>query len=541
MISTQDGETAATTLLSEIDYERCLRDFQDAFEKGHLTDFWLAVENRLTQALEQAEAEGALPQIVRLDCGDGKGATALTPPPVGRLRRSLQKPDNAPEARGDLEPTNPGAYHVNTIAGGFGTASFTGIDGLAQGGKELASQTRCVALDTRVRVGSELDDYCNRLAATACVEKVCPSSDGWRFGPRGQTLAGDEDRRHYLIAGWPGGLTPTHCDFGVQAVFYHTLAGKNRVLGVPRPVAACLHASREALVYMKLGGEADARLLQFEADALLGCLNRGLLQYDEFGPGETMLILPRGGHAVLTGRPHKVVLAGEWHLTPDGVRAAAIPRTYAQRRMRTRRDASKAREAAAAKRRSVESNLTETEDESQDEAVVPAPAPIHTEVGRIAVYVEDARHSALETGRADVDGERGPGFAAVAAAAARQANPRSKTVLHLRPSWTTKRWASCDAWDRVALEADVEAARSLGVAEVVACPVSSKGLDCAWCGKLVDAAKPSCQLVLGLPVDEDTLIRAKSVGVAGVVVAGENAELEQLCRASSWSYAVVQA
>ena len=66
MISTQDGETAATTLLSEIDYERCLRDFQDAFEKGHLTEFWVAVENRLTQALEQAEAEGALPQICLL-------------------------------------------------------------------------------------------------------------------------------------------------------------------------------------------------------------------------------------------------------------------------------------------------------------------------------------------------------------------------------------------------------------------------------------------------------------------------------------------
>ena len=88
----------------------------------------------------------------------------------------------------------------------------------------------------------------------------------------------------------------------------------------------------------------------------------------------------------------------------------------------------------------------------------------------------------------------------------------------------------------------MEAARSLGVAEVVACPVTSKGLlDGAWCGKRVDAAKPSCQLVLGLPVDEDTLIRAKSVGVAGVVVAGENQELEQLCRAASWSYAVVQA
>ena len=31
-----DGEQAATTLLSEIDYERCLREFEDAFEKGHL-------------------------------------------------------------------------------------------------------------------------------------------------------------------------------------------------------------------------------------------------------------------------------------------------------------------------------------------------------------------------------------------------------------------------------------------------------------------------------------------------------------------------
>ena len=547
-----DGDTAATTLLSEIDYERCLRDFQDAFERGHLADFWLAVEARLTQALEQAEAEGARPQIIRLDCGHKKGATALTPPPPGRLRRALQKPDNAPEVRGDLEPTNPGAYHVNTVASGFGVAMFLGIDGLAQGGKALAcdSHTRCVALDTRVRVGSELDAYCDRLAATARVETVCSSSDGWRFGPQGQTLAGDEDRRHYLIAGWPGGLTPTHCDFGVQAVFYHTLAGKNRVLGVPRPVAALLHASREALVAVNLGGESDARLLQFEADALLGCLNRGLLQYDEFGPGETMLILPRGGHAVLTGSPYKVVLAGEWHLSPDGIRAAAIPRTSAQRRLRTRRDATRARDAAAVRRRSVESSKSE-EDESQDEGsgqrrlslerVAPAPAPIHTEAGRIAVYVEDAKHSALETGRADVDGERGPGFAAVAAAAARQANLRSKTVLHLRPSWNAKRWAACDAWDRIAIEADVEAARSLGVAEVVACPVTSKGLlDGAWCGKLVDAAKPSCSLVLGLKLDEASLAYAQSVGASGVVVASKDEALAQLCRSMSWSFAVVR-
>ena len=175
-----DGEEAATTLLSEIDYERCLREFEDAFEKGHLADFWLAVETRLATALEQAGHEGAMPHIIRLDCGDGKGAVAIAPPPEGRLRRALEKPDNTPEARDDLEPTNPGAYHVNTLAGGFGFASFRSIDGLAQRGKALASDafTRCVALDTRVRVGSELEAYCETLAATARVETVCPPREG---------------------------------------------------------------------------------------------------------------------------------------------------------------------------------------------------------------------------------------------------------------------------------------------------------------------------------------------------------------------------
>jgi hypothetical protein len=101
-----DGDRAATTLLSEIDYERCLRDFENAFAKGHLADFWLAVEMRLAAALEQAAHEGAMPHIIRLNCGNGKGAVAIAPP-EGRLRRALEKPDNTPEARDDLEPTNP--------------------------------------------------------------------------------------------------------------------------------------------------------------------------------------------------------------------------------------------------------------------------------------------------------------------------------------------------------------------------------------------------------------------------------------------------
>ena len=102
-----DGEQAATTLLSEIDYERCLREFENAFEKGHLADFWLAVETRLAAALGQAEHEGTMPHIIRLNCGEGKGAVAIASPPAGRLRRALEKPDNTPVARDDLEPTNP--------------------------------------------------------------------------------------------------------------------------------------------------------------------------------------------------------------------------------------------------------------------------------------------------------------------------------------------------------------------------------------------------------------------------------------------------
>ena len=55
---------------------------------------------------------------------------------------------------------------------------------------------------------------------------------------------------------------------------------------------------------------------------LRGCLEYS--SYDEFTARET--ILPRGGHAVLTGQEDKVVLAGEWHLLPDGDRAMAAPR-----------------------------------------------------------------------------------------------------------------------------------------------------------------------------------------------------------------------
>ena len=136
---------------------------------------------------------------------------------------------------------------------------------------------------------------------------------GWKFGPPGNTRAGAADKRWYLITGWRGGLTPTHVDLGVQSVLYHTIAGVNRVLGVPRAIAAMLTAVREKL--LNTGPMAHRELLRLERRVLARCLRAGKLQYAEFGAGETLLILPTGGHAVLTGR-RKVVVAGEWHLCP---------------------------------------------------------------------------------------------------------------------------------------------------------------------------------------------------------------------------------
>ena len=148
-------------------------------------------------------------------------------------------------------------------------------------------------------------------AADAAAADAASRAPGWKFGPPGNTRAGAADKRWYLITGWRGGLTPTHVDLGVQSVLYHTVAGVNRVLGVPRAIAAMLTAVREKL--LNTGPMAHRELLRLERRVLARCLRAGKLQYAEFGAGETLLILPTGGHAVLTGR-RKVVVAGEWHL-----------------------------------------------------------------------------------------------------------------------------------------------------------------------------------------------------------------------------------
>ena len=551
-----NGAEAATSLVSELEYERCLRLFQEAFDRGNLSRLWPVAHAALDDALQRVRPAHEEPQIVRL-CVDARpgeklddglrasrvpprkppprraakkgdedeekkppprraapakrprGASSCRPPPSQAL--ALDSLERVRGLRGEIEPTNPGAYHVNTIAGGFGIKSFDGLDALVAGGGAVAETARCVALDTRVANGGKLQKYCDALASVAGMHEICPAHDGWRFGPMGDTLAGDEDRRHYLIVGWEGGLTPTHCDFGVQAVLYHTLSGLNRVLGVPREVAVVLHAMRESLVNNGLGWsrDCDARLVAFEASALHECLARGALQYDEFRAGESMLIMPRGGHAVLTGAPNKVVLAGEWHLLPDGSRALALPDAMLQRKVKTRGAAAEPAPAKPLGRPFAERAAEEpapsddglagesaTKSETSEDLAEPALAEIAPDCD---AAIRLARNGAR---RVEFEGADA-GAVVVAAAGLREVSGDCDLVAHARPDWSQHRWTTLPEWDRIALEADVAVARAAEARAVVVSPLcvrelpgppgsgSYVGLDEELVARLVAIARPT--------------------------------------------------
>ena len=49
------GDTAATTLVSELEYERCLRLFGDAFDKGNLSRLWPVAHAAQCCALERGK------------------------------------------------------------------------------------------------------------------------------------------------------------------------------------------------------------------------------------------------------------------------------------------------------------------------------------------------------------------------------------------------------------------------------------------------------------------------------------------------------
>ena len=80
-------------------------------------------------------------------------------------------------------------------------------------------------------------------------------------------------------------------------------------------------------VYHGVPKEADAWALRLEETVLRACADARRLAAGTFRAGETMLIMPGGGHCVLAGDEGKVVLAGEWHLRTD--RGDASDRTPA--------------------------------------------------------------------------------------------------------------------------------------------------------------------------------------------------------------------
>ena len=207
-----------------------------------------------------------------------------------------------------LEPTVAGGFEIyrqDVVFGGYSTHTASDAIELARG---LDENYAAVALNTRVKVDTPLEVQCQNLMEASQMGQIC-TGDEWLFGAQVGRSPKSRDARWFLVLGRAGAVTPTHVDPGVQAVFYHTVSGLNHVMGVPREVASRILAVRRCLEDRGCrAGLADS----FEKRVLDRCLHRRLLEYAQIGPGETLLILPRGGHAVMTG-DSKVVVAGEWH------------------------------------------------------------------------------------------------------------------------------------------------------------------------------------------------------------------------------------
>mmetsp|Transcript_7336 Transcript_7336/g.10203 ORF Transcript_7336/g.10203 Transcript_7336/m.10203 type:complete len:636 (-) Transcript_7336:363-2270(-) len=427
--------------------------------------------------------------------------------------------------RGEIEPTNPGPYHINTVANGFGHMSVMGLDNLISEGTRLAGTgARAVILDARVRPGSCTEEYCDQLAALAQMYDICPAARGWRFGPGGATLAGGEDRRHYLILGFEGGITPTHCDFGVQTVLYHTLTGCNRVLAVPREIAVVLHALRESLVDNGLGmsEHCDATLLELESNTLSRCLNAELLEYDEFYAGETMLILPRGGHAVLTGPQDKVVLAGEWHLLPDSRAATAVApivRTH-QPKSKSGRSAGRPLSTPPAPKILLPTSpRLQKRPQSHDQIYNLQKNVLPLTSNNMSDHENKFRRRLIATDMTlnfdlfddcDIVELRSTSASAILLTT-RLLKKNVQLRVHLRANWdepNPDRWIDVKTWDRVALETDLALARDAGAAVCVVGNLirrtlqrgsSHVMLDEEQLARHVDMLKPKAHLALSAP------------------------------------------
>lgn len=242
--------------------------------------------------------------------------------------------DDGPNAEFDFRWLDAETGDLNVVRTGSGKQGFVRLlEALCKGAR---LGLRVISLSVRVRVGSALNRLCWSIAARHGMPieavfgddatSICPRAT-WGVGPplkpaavtseaddpvRMMRLPAGGDPRFYLILGAPGGLTPSHWDRGVQTVLYHTVAGTNHALALPRKVALMLSAVSDGV-----GRAGAAWCHALELEALQACRAAGELGAGTFVAGETMLIAPGGGHSVLTGDDGKVVLAGEWHLRSD--------------------------------------------------------------------------------------------------------------------------------------------------------------------------------------------------------------------------------
>lgn len=360
-----EAAAAVSQELRNASYEETLNGWFEWFQRAQTEGLQTAALYddvvRLGRSTCRAAFAAAVPndrQLARLQYGSS--SSSLTPPdkdhhdheelwnlleqllPIGPHTSQPESLANRLHRFVEDDSGGKHAYFFNRIdpSSGQFTEETTGKGekGLAKLLRRLrecaADGIRAVTLSLRVKEGCKLHEACRaRLDRRYSMSRtICPA-ERWCEGPpnnpaeieseadeptlvRRLPRSGDEgDPRYYLIIGTPGALTKSHWDRGVQSVLYHTVAGTNHAVSVPRRVALALNAVDPANEDDEPSPESSAWHNRLECATLEACGEH--VRSATFASGETMLILPGGGHAILTGVEGKVVLAGEWHLRTD--------------------------------------------------------------------------------------------------------------------------------------------------------------------------------------------------------------------------------
>jgi len=254
-------------------------------------------------------------------------------PPSQDVRQMLQDAVDATEE--DVEPTNPQLGMPYSLVSWDKQVWFQTLEDMKKGGAELALRDERhggVTLNVRTQQEGILHVACEGIKTEAEMDKICPQST-FSFGQGGSDNA---DPRYYMIVAWGEALTRTHCDPGAQAVMYHTHRGVNLFVGLSSRCAAVIQAACDCLSSKHFEAYDVSARLEGRALRLLGL--KGLLQYSELRPGETLLILPRAGHVVLAGNEGKTVYAGEWWHRGVGQkhRKGRVPAAHSQKTKKAR-------------------------------------------------------------------------------------------------------------------------------------------------------------------------------------------------------------